>query len=166
MKQTARKEIIGGLTASVVLLILVIGTLWPFAFSSLLPPSFQFAQWPTWLKVSTGICAGICLAGDLWFLASKRRETDTDLTPPVSSVPGGLWIQRTVGLFASVAGGAVLALIVFVAYRLFVQPERMDAVVCTVLLVMAAIGAFLLSYGRQMIRNIPNRSNSAVPSAT
>ena len=50
-------------------MILAVGTLWPFEFTSLLPASHQLKNWPIAFKVVAGFAAATCVIGDIWFLS-------------------------------------------------------------------------------------------------
>lgn len=61
--------------------LLLIGTMWPFESSSLLPSSLQFRNWPFALQAAAGLLALACVAGDLWFF-SVRPPQHQHPTPP------------------------------------------------------------------------------------
>lgn len=50
---------------------LLVGVLWPYEFTALLPHAYQFANWPFVFKVAVAVAAAICVIGDVWFFSLR-----------------------------------------------------------------------------------------------
>jgi hypothetical protein len=85
-----------------------------------------------------------------------------DRNAPISSVPGGIWLQRVVGLLATIAGLAFAGLFAYITYKVLLRPAAVEVIDIGVLATLAAIAAFLLISGFRMLLNRPNRHGSAV----
>jgi hypothetical protein len=83
-----------------------------------------------------------------------------DPTAPLSSIAGGLWLQRTVGALALLSGLSLIALFAFVLYRTSGRLGEVSSTVLAVLLVMVLVSSLLLSSGARMLTNRPNKYGS------
>jgi uncharacterized membrane protein YidH (DUF202 family) len=90
----------------------------------------------------------------------------TDPTAPIAAEPGGIWLQRAVGLVATGAGLAIGWLFVFTAYKISLREGEIETFLIGVLVVLAALTTFLMSSGLRMLLNRPNRYGSVFSPAT
>jgi hypothetical protein len=90
----------------------------------------------------------------------------TDPTAPISEIPGGVWLQRAIGLLATTAGLAVGVLFSYAAYKVSTRGGEIEASLMVVLVVLAALTAFLISSGLRMLLNRPNQYGSVFSPTT
>jgi hypothetical protein len=90
----------------------------------------------------------------------------TDPSAPISQMRGGIWLQRFVGLLSAIAGLAIGWLLGYVAYKISVRGGAVEESLIALLLVLAALTAFLLSAGVRMLLNHPNRFGSVFSPVT
>jgi hypothetical protein len=83
-----------------------------------------------------------------------------DPSAPLSSIAGGIWLQRTVGALALLSGLALVALFAFVLYKISGRLGEVASFVLSVLVFLALIGSLLLSSGARMLANRPNKYGS------
>ncbi len=83
-----------------------------------------------------------------------------DPSAPLSSIAGGIWLQRTVGALALLSGLLLVALFAFVLFKVAGRLGEVKFIVLAVLLVIALIGSLLLTSGARMLTNRPNKYGS------
>ena len=83
-----------------------------------------------------------------------------DPNAPIGESPGGIWIQRAVGVVALTAGLALFCLLLFALFGICAARPPVRPMVLIVTGVLGALTAFLLPVGWRMTFNWPNQHGS------